>query len=544
MVAWHLESVEAVLRAAESESKNGSWVVGFVAYEAAPAFDATMVVHPPIQGLPLAWFGVVEAVESNTVEGNDRSYSACPSIETYQDSVERIRGAIGAGRLYQANFTFPLRLAAPIEPWPLFAQLALAHQASYAVYIEHETWAVMSASPELFLERKGKTWRSKPMKGTRPRGRFLAEDDALVTELTGSEKDRAENLMIVDMVRNDLGRIAQPGTVHAGPLFEIERYPNVLQMTSTVRCESDASMVEGFRAAFPPASVTGAPKIEAMRVIFEEESGPRGVYCGAVGFFEPGGDATFNVAIRTAVQVGSETRYSVGSGIVWDSDPDAELRECEQKATILRAPANFRLFETLVWDHGFRDLDLHVERITSSAERFGFEMGDVEAALKAFDSNRSPEVVRVTLHRNGDIELASRSFQEFEETPRFAFAQTPVDSCDPFLFHKTTVRAPYDRAQKEVGAGIYPILFNERGHATESTIGNLAFFLDGCWLTPPLSDGVFPGIERAKLLRMGAIQEASVPQARIISERPKIAIFNSVRGWAEGGLHFEATGTE
>lgn len=537
IVAWDLDSVVSALEAAEQEAKKGFWVVGFVAYEAAPAFDPALEVHGPVEGLPLAWFGVLGGVEPTQIIPENKSYRSYKTYKTYQESVERIRAAIGDGRLYQANFTFPLALDSGLEPWPLFAQLAIAHQASYAVFIEHENWAVMSASPELFLERKGTTWRSKPMKGTRSRGRFAAEDEALETELRESEKDRAENLMIVDMVRNDLGRIARPGSVQAGPLFEIEKYPNVLQMTSTVTCESSASLVEAFRAAFPPASVTGAPKVEAMRVICEEEAGPRGVYCGAVGYLEPGGDATFNVAIRTAIQVSGETRYSVGSGIVWDSDPDAELRECEQKATILQTPADFALFETLLWDEGFQDLDLHLERIKASAERFGFELGDLEGVLGGFYSSGC-EVVRVVLSREGKVAVEPRAVQSWLE-PKFAFCRTTVDSRDPFLFHKSTQRSAYDLALQEVGLCHLPILQNELGHATESAIGSLAFFLDGRWLTPPLSDGVFPGIERAKLLAQGKIHEASVPKDRIEKERPKIAIFNSVRGWAEGELHSE-----
>jgi para-aminobenzoate synthetase/4-amino-4-deoxychorismate lyase len=335
LVARAPDEVPSILARAEEAAARGLWAVGVVGYEAAPAFDRALVVHPPSDGpTPLAAFSLFEAAEDIgrlPGEGKAALHGLVPAVdeEWHAASVARIREAIGDGETYQVNLVFPFSGGLAGRVQDLFASLLAPGEAPYAALLEGDGWAVASLSPELFFERDGGRVVMRPMKGTRPRGRFLAEDAARAAELAASEKDRAENLMIVDMVRNDLGRVAIPGSVAVEQRLAVERYPTVWQMTSTVAARSAARLPELFAGLFPCASVTGAPKAATMRIIRALEPSPRGVYCGAVGFVAPAGRARFAVAIRTLeLDTRAATfRYGVGSGVTWDSDAGEEWRE-------------------------------------------------------------------------------------------------------------------------------------------------------------------------------------------------------------------------
>jgi para-aminobenzoate synthetase/4-amino-4-deoxychorismate lyase len=323
-------------------STQNLYAAGFLAYEAAAAFG--LAVHSPVNDMPLLWFGLYERPRPPRFQKPRRSagyqlgeWQPAIGKETYQSAIKSIKTQIAAGNTYQVNYTFPLQASFQGDPWGLFTDLALAQHGGYAAYVDTGRHVVCSASPELFFRLDGDVLTSKPMKGTAVRGSTPLEDDENAAWLQQSEKNRAENVMIVDMIRNDMGRVAETGSVVVPNLFDVERYPTLLQMTSTVTARTQASLTEIFQAMYPCASITGAPKVRTMEIIRELEPEPRGVYTGAIGFIAPDGVAQFNVAIRTVtVDRERETAvYNIGSGVVWDSDAQEEYEECLLKAKVL-----------------------------------------------------------------------------------------------------------------------------------------------------------------------------------------------------------------
>jgi len=338
--------IPALRRVEGAVEHDGFYAAGFLSYEAAPAFDAAFAVLDPDPGLPLLWFGLYrEPVVCAPPEAGPAGYALgpwAPSADwpAYERMVLRAHEAIAAGQTYQVNVTYRLRARWSGDAWPLFVDLAGAQGGGgYAAWVDTGRHALCSASPELCFRRAGEAIVARPMKGTAPRGKTEAEDAANARWLARSEKDRAENVMIADMIRNDLGRIAEPGSVRVPALFTVERYPTVLQLTSTVTARSDASLSEVFGALFPCASITGAPKVSTMRLIASLETAPRGVYTGCIGYAAPGRRAQFNVAIRTATvdREAGTAEYGVGGGVVADSTAAAEYRECALKAEVLGA---------------------------------------------------------------------------------------------------------------------------------------------------------------------------------------------------------------
>ena len=381
--AWSLDEVGPAIAKVAAAARGGAWCAGFVAYEAAPAFDTAMRVHTPADG-PLVWFGLFDGPHSCDAEALAECESvplhASISKERYLTCVEAIRGKAAAGDLYQANFTFQMSGCAPGDPVALYH--AARDGAGYAACLDLEEQVIVSLSPELFFQYDAAAGKivTRPMKGTRRRGRWAQEDEAACSGLERSAKDRAENLMIVDLLRNDLGRIARPGEVRANPLFSVERYPTVWQMTSTISAATlpGTSLAQIFGALFPCGSVTGAPKIAAMGAIADLEESARGVYCGAIGMVMPGGSAVFNVAIRTLTinTRAGVAAYGVGGGITWDSRPEDEYDEALSKAVALnRRRRRFQLLETLRLESGrFHLPDRHVVRMLASARYFDWPL--------------------------------------------------------------------------------------------------------------------------------------------------------------------------
>ncbi len=386
------------------------------------------------------------------------------------------------------------------------------------------------------------------MKGTRRRGRWPGEDRALAEELASSEKDRAENLMIVDLLRNDLGRIAIFGSVTTTELFSLERYETVWQLTSQIEADvpPEAGLADVFAALFPSGSVTGAPKARTTEIIAELEDTPRGIYCGAIGVVEPSGSDgpsyDFNVAIRTVTISAGAAEYGVGGGITWDSEPAAEYEETRSKAHILRkARPAFSLLETLRWEPsvGFLFLEPHIDRITESAEYFGFQDPDLSSVLdRAVEDATTPLRVRLTLTREGvAAAIAEPTGDPFldafdPEAPALTFMidDSPVDSDDVFLFHKTTHRETYDSRRQRFPQADEVLMANERGGLTEFTLGNLAVLIGGEWRTPPIGAGLLSGVYRRHLLEEGRLVERSLTKADL-DESEAVAFLNSVRGW-------------
>jgi para-aminobenzoate synthetase/4-amino-4-deoxychorismate lyase len=376
-------------------NRRHQYAAGFIAYEAAAAFGLTVCTPPP--DLPLLWFGLYPNATTLDDWWGTLARHAAPSTYAagpwqpaldradHAASIHRIKDYLARGHSYQVNYTFPLRAAFTGEPLALFADLVAAQRSEQAAFIDTGRFVVCSASPELFFRLEGDRLTAKPMKGTAGRGLTLAEDDARIAELRQSEKNRAENLMIVDMIRNDLGRVAQIGSVAVPQLFEVERYPTLLQMTSTVTARTQASMAEILANLFPCASITGAPKVRTMQIIRELEPHPRGVYTGAIGMIGPDRRVRFNVAIRTVLVDRERQRasYGVGSGIVWDSDAAAEYEECLLKARVLAGgEPSFELLETLLWepDHGYFLLADHLKRLADTAVYFNVRV--LPAALR------------------------------------------------------------------------------------------------------------------------------------------------------------------
>jgi para-aminobenzoate synthetase/4-amino-4-deoxychorismate lyase len=562
------EDVAPTLAAAEGAAARGLWVAGFVAYEAAPGLDPSLVVRPrapddPFARLPLVWFAMFQQRQETTLPSprDDAAPPAdawMPSVDRdrYDRAIAQIREHIAAGDTYQVNHTLRLRSTVRGDERGLYRDLCYAQRGAHSAYLNAGRYRILSASPELFFRVDGGRLTTRPMKGTAPRGRWLAEDQAIRERLTTSVKDRAENAMIVDLLRNDLGRIAEPGSVRWSKVFEPERFETVWQLTSTVagELEPGTDLPEVFRALFPSGSITGAPKVRTMEIVADLEDSPRGVYCGAVGFLSPASagppSASFNVAIRTVV-VDAETgtaEYGVGGGITWDSSATAEYDETIAKAKVLtvRRPP-FELLESMRRDPGesIRRSEHHVERLRSSAAYFGFafDEGEVRAAVDAAgaDADR-PVKIRLRLNRAGTIEVSSTVLDRGAPEPvRLALDDVPVDPSDVFLFHKTTVRGRYQDARARHPDADDTLLTNTRGQITETSVANVAAKLDGRWWTPPLDAGLLAGTERAALIAEGAVAERpiGVDEARTAQD---LAVFNSVRGWRRAELIDEETG--
>jgi para-aminobenzoate synthetase/4-amino-4-deoxychorismate lyase len=534
-----IEDVMPCLHAVKNHVERGLTAAGFLAYEAAPAFEPALRCHANA-ALPLLWFGLYEGPseceDCETEAFQVGTWEPSLSRADYVTRVQRLRELIAAGDSYQINLTFPMHAAFRGSALAWFRALCKAQPTDFACYLNAGRHHIVSVSPELFVERYGATLRVRPMKGTAPRGRYPQEDEANAHNLAASEKDRAENVMIVDLLRNDLGRVSETGSVHVERLFDVERYPTVWQMTSTIVSQSPLSMPEVLAALFPSGSVTGAPKVRTMEIIRDIESGPRGVYCGAIGWWEPSGRASFSVAIRTAT-VDTETRiaeYPVGSGITWDSDPNAEYDECLAKAAVLTAQRpDFSLLESIRYDCEYFLLERHLERLAESAQYFDIAC-DVEAvrcalADAAGSFSDAPRKVRVLVGRGGAIHVESAPAAECQ-CLRLGLAASPVDSSDAFLFHKTTHRAVYEAARASRPDCDDVLLWNERGEITESTVANVVVDLDGRLVTPLVSCGLLAGTFRAELLERGEIDEAVVMKDDLVRCRT-IHLINSVRRW-------------
>lgn len=548
VAAWSLADVRASLAAVEQAVEGaGLYAAGFISYEAAPAFDAAYVVRAP-GALPLLWFGLYQqpAVWQDLPPGQPYAlgdWQPSQSIDDYRRAIARIKQAIARGDTYQVNYTIALHTAWRGDPWGLFADLARAQRGGYAAYIDLGQQVICSASPELFVEIDGERVISKPMKGTAPRGRTVVEDRQHAADLRASAKDQAENIMIVDMIRNDLGRIARFGSVHVPRLLEVERYPTVWQMTSTVEARSDVPLAGILGALFPCASITGAPKVRTMQFIADLEGGPRGVYTGAIGYLAPSRRARFNVAIRTVLvdRQAGQASYGVGSGIVWDSDAAAEYAECQLKAQVLtRRFPDFDLLETMRWTaaEGVIRLERHLARLAEAAEYFGFAV-DLDAArqrLAAIDPATTPDPARLRLlaGRQGELRLEIQPL-ELPATPtavRLGLAREAINPDDVFLYHKTTHRTVYQQARASRPDCDEVLLWNARGELTEASTANVVVLLDGQWVTPPIASGLLAGMLRAELLETGQVQERLL----VVDDLPRcqaIFLVNSLRGWRE-----------
>ena len=430
------------------------------------------------------------------------------------------------------------------DGWDFFLNLVQS-QNKYAGYIDTGRYAICSASPELFFKLDGNKIYSRPMKGTIKRGRTTLEDKEQAEWLYNSVKNRAENVMIVDMVRNDLGRIAETGSVQVPELFKVEKYPTLFQMTSLVQAKTSASLDEIFSALFPCGSITGAPKISTMKIIADLETTPRKIYTGSIGYISPNRKAQFNVAIRTALidRKNQIVEYGAGGGIVWDSTSTDEYSETLLKARILTEyPHKFELLETLLWtpEEGYFLREKHIERMQDSADYFDFPFSKekLKSYLDALAGNFNvPQRIRILLNRSGELNGETSNFQKEENPLKVHLADQPIDSRNPLFFHKTTRREIYPAVSMRAPAnehGEYDdiLMYNEKNELTEFTTGNLIVELNGVLFTPPVACGLLPGTFRSHLIETGQLKERIIYKDEL-SKYSTIFLVNSVRKWVE-----------
>ena len=560
LVAHTPDQVKPLLDAVEALSQQGCWCVGYVRYEAAPAFDAALKVHAA-DG-PLAWFGVYaqalpwpvnEAIADAATRVDWQSSLARADFEV---AMNHIHQAIAAGDLYQLNYTAPLHGTFSGDAPTLFRRLQQAQPRGYAAFIDSGFEQVLSVSPELFFDWQNDQLLTRPMKGTAPRGDSAEHDKTLAAALVASPKERAENVMIVDLLRNDVSRVAQPHSVKVPHLFTVQTLPTVLQMVSDVTATTrpGTRLSEVFAALFPCGSVTGAPKVQAMRMIQALEPAPRGIYCGAIGVVRPGGHATFNVAIRSVTLQGAKATCGIGSGITYDATAEAEWREWRVKRGFLaRASEPFQLLETLRLESGvFQHLEAHLARLQRAAAHFGFPF-DQAAIANAVKQSMAPEFMDCHVAdatRNDETAWRIRLLLDDQgraQAQAFALPASPVpvalqladrpfdDAHSEFTRFKTTQRAHYEAFAPTVPDVFDTLLYNNAGELTECTRGNIALLLDGRWVTPPLRCGLLDGVGREMALKDGRVVEAVV-RVDDLPRAQALAFINSLRGWLPARL--------
>jgi para-aminobenzoate synthetase/4-amino-4-deoxychorismate lyase len=533
----------------EAARAQGLWSAGYFSYECGYHFEPRAALNfiPNQQDLPLAAFGLYLAP---TIFTADRSPSGpargvesptlAISCEHFQQKIKVIQAYIESGDTYQVNLTDQVQARYPGSALDLFAHMMEAQPVEFGALLRLGDRYILSASPELFFRVQGRHIVVRPIKGTAPRGRDAREDAARMEALANDEKNRAENVMISDLMRSDLGRVAETGSVRVGKLFAVERLPSLLQMSTeiTATLRRDVTLYQLFASLFPSGSIVGAPKVRTMQIIQELEGRPRGVYTGSIGYFAPNGESAFSVAIRTAVLQGERLHMGVGAGITYDSLAGEEYQECKLKAEFLK-DNSFSLIESMRCEGGkCLLLPLHLERLQNSADYFGFRFprteltAAIESAVRE-SSDRRASKLRLELRRDGSWTLSKLGLLEDEPALlRAILWPEPVQSGDRFLRHKTTRRALYNHAaQVSHERGYIDAIFqNERGIVTEGAISNIVVKHGDCWLTPPVDAGVLPGVYRTSLLkRMPEIQvvEFSVEQLLGADE---VWLTNAVRG--------------
>lgn len=546
-VAHRAGEVEEVLAAAEAARRGGGELAGYIAYEAGLALEDRLLplAEAKAGGAgPLVWLGLFDAPLRIPAADVPRWLAARaqgpgsvgplePQISPggYELAFERLQEAIRAGDIYQANLTFPLAGNFTGDPLGLYAALRPAARAGYGGVIFDGSHWLLSLSPELFVSLKGREAKAKPMKGTRPRSADAGQDEALAGELANSVKDKAENLMIVDLMRNDLSRVAEAGSVRVDEPFAIESYPTVHQMVSVVRAQlrEDSGAADLVRALFPCGSITGAPKIRAMELIDAVEREPRGPYCGAIGRIGADGDAAFNVAIRTLRLTEIENArgkavLGVGGAIVADSEARTEWREALLKGAFASKSspedkaAQFDLIETMRFtpEEGIPLLEAHLSRMKDSAAELGFVFDRHEARNQlhacCFVLDK-PARVRLMAARSGAIVLEAQELpQAWPEPAKCIVLPLPVDPGDWRLRHKTTDRGFYEDAQAIARRhdATEALFVREDGLLTEGCVTNIFVERGGLWLTPPAALGLLPGVFRQTLLDRGKAREAEL----------------------------------
>jgi para-aminobenzoate synthetase/4-amino-4-deoxychorismate lyase len=546
----------------EQALAGGDYVAGFFAYECGEGLRALGHCGPQDKNMPQAWFGVYSKAfvfdhRAGTFEGEtpdeflpenartDQSFHirnlrfGISEID-YARKIAAIQEYIRSGDTYQVNFTDKLRFDFCGSPEALFAALIESQQVQYGAFLHAEDRRILSFSPELFFRLKDRRIVTRPMKGTARRGADTAEDDAIAHWLQNDRKNRSENVMIVDLLRNDLGRICEYGSVRVDQLFAVEKYETLFQMTSEISgvLRPGVRYSDIFGSLFPCGSVTGAPKHRTLEIIQELEHEPRGVYTGAIGFFSPEREAVFSVPIRTVVLEHNRGVMGVGGGIVIDSQAEDEFRECLLKSEFLtHRKEPFELLESILWNDGYGLLSLHLERMESSAMYFGFSfdrkviLAALKDAEKQFASGMQTKV-RVLLACSGAVKVTHAPVAEQAGKGKITVSSIRVFSGDRFLRHKTTCRQLYNQQHEQALRQGYEetIFLNERGEVTEGAISNVFIEKDGCWFTPPIACGLLPGTYRRHLLEIQPAAVEEILRLEDLASAGAIYICNAIRG--------------
>lgn len=565
------EDIPRILKEIGAYRKRNCYAAGFLTYEAGYYCKDLSFPCSPLP-YPLAWFGIYpEPIVYNHRQGKcEGAAKRLPTSgiptgtenfslhdvrfdikqEEYREKIAAIKEYIACGDVYQINFSGKFRFNMDGSLLGLYQMLKKTQAVSYAAMLNAAGISVLSFSPELFFRINGRTITTRPMKGTAPRGAGADEDRVRKEMLQSSEKNRAENIMIVDVLRNDLGKISETGTVSVSDLLEVEAYETLFQMVSQI----DGTLCENvdeyslFKALFPGGSITGAPKRRAVEIIHELESGPRGIYTGAIGYFAPKKKAVFNIAIRTLVIKDGQGEMGSGGGIVWDSDADSEYQECLLKGDFLtKAPGTFELLETMLWDKEFFLLDEHLARLEASARHFGYVIRTdelrqrLQEAAKKFMLGEKYRV-RITYNAWGETTIQFREIDAAQQdNVRVLVSSSRTDSHNPFLYHKTTRRNFYDTQHAEaVAKGFADVVFlNEKGEVTEGAISNIFIQKKGRLLTPPVKCGLLNGLYRQYMLRLNPHAAEAILSIDDLKAADEIFICNSVRGLRKVDLEFE-----
>ena len=538
-----LDQVETLLREVEAYQEAGFYAVGYVSYEAAPAFEKKLAVHPaPLMGEYLLYFTIHQEVETlpfpEDYEAVDLPANWQEEVEApaYQEAIKSIHHHIRQGDTYQVNYTVQLSQELEADPLAIYNRLVVEQKAHYNAFIQHDDVSILSISPELFFEQDDRLLTTRPMKGTTHHGLTNQEDLQEATWLEADPKNRAENMMIVDLLRNDMNRISEIGSEHVTHLCQIEQYSTVWQMTSTIesRLRAEIDLVQTFRALFPCGSITGAPKISTMEIIQKTEKAPRGVYCGTIGILLPRGKRIFNVAIRTLQMQGNQAIYGVGGGITWDSKWESEYQETKQKSAVLyRQEPRFELLTTGRIHKGeLTFLEQHLTRLREASRYFAYPydepklLKELQEELARLESNLDYRC-RIALHKNGTFHLVITELTDLPASYLQAqLTEQKLDLATPFTYFKTSQRDHLSQSNHE------QIFHLPDGTLLETTIGNLVLEIEGQLYTPPAHLPLLDGIYRRHLLETQQVEEKLLT-LNDLTDADRIYACNALRGLYE-----------
>ena len=539
----NLDQVEALLQEVEAYQEQGFYAVGYVSYEAAPAFEKKFAVHPaPLMGEYLLYFTIHEKVETlpfpEDYEAVDLPANWKEEVEApaYQEAIKTIHHHIRQGDTYQVNYTVQLSQELKADPLAIYNRLVVEQKAHYNAFIQHDDVSILSISPELFFEQDDRLLTTRPMKGTTRRGLTNQEDLQESAWLKADPKNRAENMMIVDLLRNDMNRISEIGSEQVTRLCQVEQYSTVWQMTSTIesRLRPEVDLVQTFRALFPCGSITGAPKISTMEIIHKTEKAPRGIYCGTIGILLPKGKRIFNVAIRTLQMQGNQAIYGVGGGITWDSKWESEYQETKQKSAVLyRQEPRFELLTTGRIHKGeLTFLEQHLTRLREASRYFAYPydepklLKELQEELARLESNLDYRC-RIALQKNGAFQLAITELTDLPASYLQAqLTEQKLDLATPFTYFKTSQRDHLSQSNHE------QIFHLPDGTLLETTIGNLVLEIEGQLYTPPAHLPLLDGIYRRHLLETQQVEEKLLT-LNDLTDADLIYACNALRGLYE-----------